>query len=169
MPVLRLPGDAGGKSPGRTVKRKRSDTNFNIAIDTDGQSDHFKRRNNHDGPTTIKVTESNGVINALDSATTESSPDTSTIESQPSLLPAPLLVLQSIEAVSIPPDKEVNNPNERDKAPRKWNSKDWDGDRFESDDANMSLAATMKLANELSLLKSFIQIYKKFNIHLGGK
>ena len=169
MPVFRLPGDAGGKSPGRTVKRKRSDTNFNVAINTDGQSDHFKRRKSHDGPTTIKVTESNGVINALDSAATESNPDTSTTESQPFLLPPPLLVLQSSEAVSIPPEKQVNNPNEQDKGPQKWNSKDWDGDRFESDDENMSLAVTMKLANELSLLKSFLQIYKKFNIHLGGK
>lgn len=33
----------------------------------------------------------------------------------------------------------------------------------------MSLAVTMKLANELSLLKSFLEMYRKFNVHLGGE
>ena len=40
-----------------------------------------------------------------------------------------------------------------------------DDNVFDSDGENMSLAVTMKLANELSLLKSFLDIYKKFSIH----
>ena len=61
------------------------------------------------------------------------------------------------------------SPTAADQGPSNWGPAEWDDDAFDSDGETMSLAVTMRLANELSLPKSFLGIYKKFNIHLGGK
>ena len=66
-------------------------------------------------------------------------------------------------------DNQLDKHNHESKPTQKWDPKEWDEDEFDSDDENMSLAVTMKLASELSLLKSFLEIYRKFNIHLGGE
>ena len=42
-------------------------------------------------------------------------------------------------------------------------------DAFDQDDVNMSLAVLMELARDLSLLKSFLRLYKQFDTHLGGE
>ena len=239
MPDLRLPEAARGISSGRTTKRKRLDTEFDIAVDTDDQVERFKRQNSENDHDSIDLTPFHRIPDVLDSAATESAPQTSKGESQPSQLPAPLLKVdsshpmisrqsrsprssslpsgpdssisaakpQSSKQFTSPPepqtsqksvlttgpqssnlfissstrpyslsqpkassaDNQLDKRNDGSEAIQKWESSEWDENEFDSDDENMSLAVTMKLANELSLLKSFLEIYRKFNIHLGGK
>lgn len=226
MPDLRLP-EAWGRSSGRTTKRKRLDTDFDIAVDTDDQVEHFKRQNSENDHDNIDLTPSHRIPDVLYS---ESAPQISRGEPQPSQLPASLvraetsqpitsrqsrspqsstllsepglfkqstllpepqtsqrstlttesqssnlLISSSTRPYSISQpkapsaDKQLDKRNDRSKAIQKWEPSEWDENEFDSDDENMSLAVTMKLANELSLLKSFLEIYRKFNIHLGGK
>ena len=242
MPDLRLHEAAWGRSPGRTTKRKRLDTDFDIVIDTHNQVDRFKRQNSDDGYDSIDLTPSHHIPGVLGLAATKSAPPTSKGEHQPSQLPAPLLRVESSQTITprqfwphrsptsqgepesskrsisaaepqsspqstSPPepkasqqstltthpqssnlanspstrpyslsqreapsaDNQLDKRNHESKPIQKWDPKEWDEDEFDSDDENMSLAVTMKLANELSLLKSFLEIYRKFNIHLGGE
>lgn len=178
MPDLRLPEAAWGNPHGRVMKRKRPDINFDIAIDADSQVNHFKHQKNTDGHDSIDLTPSHRILDVLGSAATESARKISTREPQPSLPSAPMLGTQS-HPVSKLARPQFPAPLRRSqssqpvpiegKVIQKWDSKEWDGDEFDSDDENMSLAVTMKLATELSLLKSFLETYRKFNIHLGGK
>ena len=66
-------------------------------------------------------------------------------------------------------ESQIDKPDEDVRTVQKWDLGDWDVDMFDSDKQNMSLAVIMKLANQLSLLKQFLEIYQKFNIHLGCK
>ena len=50
-----------------------------------------------------------------------------------------------------------------------WSVEDLEDDEEETDEETMSLTSTMKLAHELVLLKGYLEIYERFNIHLGGK
>lgn len=207
-PDLRLPEATLDRHPGSTMKRKRSDTNFEIASDAYSQVDPFRRQKNDDGYDSMNLTPSHRIPDVLASVAREPTPTISTEEPQPSLyspvesiptlkvvnhgpdtqaqrphrnlrseLPANLLDLQSSQAVPRPSGSQPHQaipsrqfrPNDESKAIRKWGPKEWDETEFDSDEENMSLAVTMRLANELSLLKSFLEIYRKFNIHLGGK
>lgn len=234
MPDLRLPKAAWDKPTGGITKRKRSDTNVDIATDTDSQVDRFERRNTDDDNDSIDLTPSHRIPEVLGSAATESTPSIST--GGTSRLPNPLLETQSFQSPRSsrsPPYQEITSrqfrpplsstlssaglqtskqsnlapahtsskqissapgprssnlaisPSTRhDSRPgpealssetqqvdpvRKWDPKEWEAIEFDSDEENMSLAITMKLAYDLSLLKSFLEIYRKFNIHLGGK
>lgn len=223
--------DLWGRPLGHAMKRKRLNSDFDIAIDTDSQ-DHFKRQNIDDGNDAIDLTPSHRIPDLIDSAAMESTHTTSTGVPQPSQIPAPLpgystqavpqpsLVppYRTIRAQQFRPVKplkqstlttkpqfsqqctstsepqpsnlpttpstrpyatselearsarnQLDKRNDESKAIRKWKPTEWNEDEFESDEENMSLATTMKLASELSLLKSFLELYRKFNIHLGGK
>ena len=224
--------DLWGRPPGHTMKRKRLDTPFDIAIDLDSEVDHFKRQNIDDGNDAIDLTPSHRIPELLVSATTDSIPTTSARIPQtsqvsasvlgysPQTVPKPSLVRphQTIRAQQFRPNKfskqsispskpqssqqctmtsepqwsnsptspstrpfliselearragnQLDKPNDQSKGAQKWKPKEWDEDEFDSDEESMSLAITIKLANELSLLKSFLDLYRKFNIHLGGK
>lgn len=222
-----------GRPCGYTLKRKRPDTNFDIAIDSDSRADHLERQNVDDGYDAIDLTPSHQIPELLDSGATESTQTTLTGLYQSTQLSAPLLghspsavpepspvqsnktiraqqhrpstsskqstsapkphsshqraftsepqcpnlltsqskrpcAIPELEASSAnnqPPDK----PNDQSQGVQRWKLNEWDDDEFDSDEESMSLAVTMKLANELSLLKSFLDLYRKFNIHLGGK
>lgn len=201
------------------MKRKRENTDFDIAVDTESQIDH----SDDDGNDKIGFTLLGRVLNVLGTPSRQrpdtlgSLPPTSTGEHRASRLSAPPLGSQSRRTVSTrqfrPPrsptllshskssKKSTSAPNpqssnlstspaphpdapetdassagnQSDKTKGEseavgvWDPKDWDEDEFDSDDEHMSLAVMMKLSNELSLLKSFLELYRKFNIHLGGK
>ena len=66
-------------------------------------------------------------------------------------------------------ESQTDKPNGDVGIVQKWDDEDWDADLFDSDRQNMSLAVLMRLANQLSLLKQFLEIYKQFNVHLGCK
>ena len=66
-------------------------------------------------------------------------------------------------------ESQTDKPNRDVKTAQKWDLDDWDADDFDSDRQNMSLVVILKLANQLSLLKQFLEIYNKFNVHLGCK
>ena len=234
MPDLELLEAAWVRPPGRITKRKHSDTNVDIATDTDSQIDRFKRQNHDDDNDSIDLTPSHRIPEVLGSAATESTPSIST--GGTSRLPNPLLgapSFQSPRSSRSPPYQTINSRQFRpprsytlplvglqtskqstlapahtsskqvssardphacnlaisplthhDSRPGvealcsdnkqvdpigKWDPKEWEAIEFDSDEENMSLAITMKLAYDLSLLKSFLEIYRKFNIHLGGK
>ncbi|KAK3170682.1 hypothetical protein OEA41_002764 [Lepraria neglecta] len=80
----------------------------------------------------------------------------------------------------------ANSPNKQSSRPRhQWNKLDYhlkppnpsskdlkdsetqSEDAFDQDDVNMSLAVLMELASDLSLLRSFLCLYKQFDTHLG--
>ena len=74
------------------------------------------------------------------------------------------------------PDAKIPSAENRfDKPPnddgtfQKWDLKDWEEDTFETDERNSSLPVVMKIANQLSYLKELLELYKKFNVHLGCK
>ena len=225
--------DLWGRTHGHTLKRKRPDTNFDIAIDSDSQDDHLKRQNIDDGHDAIDLTPSHQIPEVIGSAATESTQKTtSTGVYRPTQLPAPQLghspsavpkpspsqssqtiraqqhrpTISSKQSTSAPKPQftqqctptsssqssnlltslskrscaisELENSgasdqpdklNDQGKGVQTWKPNEWDDDEFDSDEESMSLAVTMKLANELSLLKSFLDLYRKFNIHLGGK
>ena len=66
-------------------------------------------------------------------------------------------------------ESQIDKPDDDVRIFQKWNLEDWDVDMFDSDKQNMSLAVVIKLANQLSLLKQFLEIYQKFNVYLGCK
>ena len=74
-----------------------------------------------------------------------------------------------------PEPKSLNAESQIDKSDnqvqriQKWDVGDWDADTFDSDEQNMSLAVIIKLAHQLSLLQHFLEIYKRFNVHLGSE
>ena len=145
-------------------------TDLDIAIDTYGQAGRFERQNSDDDNEIIDLTPSHRIPEMLASAVRESTPTTTTGEPQsskqshsPSTGPCPLAELESLSA-----GNQIEKPKNDGKPLQKWDTKEWDENEFDSDEENMSLAVMMKLANELSLLKSFLEIYRKFNIHLGG-
>ena len=88
---------------------------------------------------------------------------------QSQLARSPPLTRYSNQSTLTPEPQSSISPAAVDQGPSNWAPGEWDADIFDSDSEHMSLAVTMKLANELSLLKSFLDIYKRFNIHLGGK
>lgn len=190
--------------PGHTLKRKRQDTDFDIAIDSDTQIDRLKRQNIDNDHNAIDLTPSHQIPEMIGSAAIESTQTTSTEMYQSTQLPAPLLgqsspakpkpssiqsnqtvkaqqhrpTISSKQSTSAPKPQfsqqcaltsEPQSINDQSKGVQTWKPNEWDDDEFDSDEESMSLAVTMKLANELSLLKSFLDLYKKFNIHLGGK
>lgn len=82
----------------------------------------------------------------------------------------------------------ANSPNQQSSHPRhQWNklknhlklpnpsikdledSETQNEDAFDQDDVNMNLAVLMELARDLSLLKSFLRLYKQFDTHLGDE
>ncbi|CAD6586685.1 MAG: hypothetical protein ASARMPRED_002800 [Alectoria sarmentosa] len=166
MPDLELLEAAWVRPPGRITKRKHSDTNVDIATDTDSQIDRFKRRNTDDDNDSIDLTPSHRIPEVLGSAATESTPSIST--GGTSRLPNPLLGAPSFQSPR-PGVEALCSDNKQVDPIGKWDPKEWEAIEFDSDEENMSLAITMKLAYDLSLLKSFLEIYRKFNIHLGGK
>lgn len=199
MPDLKLPEATWARPPGRTAKRKRPDPDFDIAIHTDSQVDRFKRQNigndtidltpSHRIPDVLESQETDPthttsrrepqrsqlpapLLDLLSSQPLRKpsisppyQPTTLPSESQSPDLPASAIS----ELGTLSPDNQLDKPNDKGKAIQKWDPKVWDENEFDSDEENMSLAVTMKLANELSLLKSFLEIYRKFNVHLGGK
>ena len=52
---------------------------------------------------------------------------------------------------------------------QKWSPKDWNKDIFETDEQKSSLTTFTKLSHEFSVLRENIEIYQKFNAHLGCK
>ena len=66
-------------------------------------------------------------------------------------------------------ENRSNNLDDDDSTFQKWDPKDWDEDIFEGDERNSSLSLTMKISNQLSLLQQNLELYKKFNVHLGRK
>ena len=64
---------------------------------------------------------------------------------------------------------DADTQQDNDRIVQKWDPEDYDADLFDSDKQNMSLTVVIKLANQLSLLKQFLEIYKQFNVHLGRK
>ena len=60
---------------------------------------------------------------------------------------------------------KLPNPSSKDLEDSETQSED----AFDQDDVNMSLAVLMELASDLSLLKSFLCLYKQFDTHLGGE
>ena len=224
--------DLWERPPGDTMKRKRLDTTFDVAIDLDDEVDHFKRQNIDDGNDAIDLTPTHQIPELLGSATVDPTPTTSAgmpqtsqisappLEHSPKTVPKSPLVqpYQTIREQQFQPNKiskrltspskpqssqqctltsepqsaklptspstrphaipelearsasnQPDNPTDQSNGVQKWTLNEWDEDSFDSDEESMSLAITMKLANELSLLKSFLDLYKKFNIHLGGK
>lgn len=153
------------------MKRKHLDTNFDIAIDTYSQAGRFKRQNSDDDNDNIDLAPSHRRPEMLASAVRESTPIITTGEPQlPKQSPSPSTGPYSLaELETLSADKQLEKPKDDGNPVKKWDMKEWDENEFDSDEENMSLAVTMKLANELSLLKSFLEIYRKFNIHLGGK
>lgn len=199
MPDLKLPEATWGRPPGRTAKRKRPDPDFDIAIDTDSQVDRFKRQNigsdtidltpSHRIPDVLGSQETDPTYSTstreaqrsqlpaplldllssqpLRKPSISPSSQPTTLPSEPQSPDLPASAISELETLSA--DNQLDKPNDKGKAIQKWDPKVWDENEFDSDEENMSLAVTMKLANELSLLKSFLGIYRKFNIHLGGK
>ena len=209
MSDARLPEALLGRPPGRGMKRKRSDANFEIASDADGRFDRIKRQNNSDGyDSGIDLIPSHQTPDGLGSAATR--PALTVSEGEPQL--SPYNPVESILAVErtiygldtqaqrshhnppaqsppnipglqyskgvpiqsgIQPRQAITSrqlrPDDEGKAFWKWDPKVWDEDEFDTDEEGMSLAIVMKLTNELSLLKSFLGIYRRFNIHLGGR
>lgn len=96
--------------------------------------------------------------------TLTSEPRSSNLPTSPSTRP---FAVSESEARST--SNQSDKASDQSKDMQKWKPSEWDEDEFDSDEESMSLAITMKLANELSLLKSFLDLYRKFNIHLGGK
>ena len=66
-------------------------------------------------------------------------------------------------------DSKSKKEEESETVHEKWQPNEWDANRFESDNKNMSLAVVMDLANQLSLLRSHLEMYRQFNIRLGGE
>ena len=62
-----------------------------------------------------------------------------------------------------------DKPDDQSRTNEKWSPKDWNRDIFETDERKSSLTTVMKLASELNLLKEYLELYQKFNTHLGGK
>ena len=62
-----------------------------------------------------------------------------------------------------------DKPDEQHGKFQKWGEKDWEEIIFESDERNSSLPVVMKIAHQLSYLKEILELYKKFNVHLGCK
>ena len=60
---------------------------------------------------------------------------------------------------------KLPNPSSKDLEDSETQSED----AFDQDNVNMSLAVLMELASDLSLLKSFLRLYKQFDTHLGGE
>lgn len=58
-----------------------------------------------------------------------------------------------------------NHADDENNSPQNWDGK---AIEMESDDENMSIVVSLKLASELSLLKSVLDLYRNFNINLGG-
>ena len=86
-------------------------------------------------------------------------------------LPAgsPALTRYSNQLTLTPESQSSNSHTAADQGPSIWAPGEWDQDVFDTDSMGMSLALMRRLVNEVSLLKSSLDDYKKFNIHLGGK
>ena len=82
---------------------------------------------------------------------------------------SPPLTRPSNQSTLTPESQSSNSPTAADHGPSKWAPGEWDSDVFDTDSEDMTVAVIRKLVNEVSLLKSSLEDYKKFNIHLGGK
>ena len=82
---------------------------------------------------------------------------------------SPPLTRHSNRSTLTPEPQSFSSPTAADQGPSNWAPREWDSDVFDTDSEAMSLAVMRKLVNEVSLLKSSLDDYKKFNIHLGGK
>ena len=181
------------------MKRQCPDSNLAVAIDTNGQVDRSKRQRNDDGDSidltpSHRIPDVLGEA-AVDSVPTESTgepqtsrhqaplPETncnpmpnSTVQANrasisrqsPRAQPTPL-TRPSKRSMLTPESQSSNSPTAADQGPSNWAPGEWDSDVFDSDSGHMTVAVIRKLVNEVSLLKSSLDDYKKFNIHLGGK
>ena len=185
MPGFRSSETARSSPPGRTMNKKRSTVSFNIAADEDSP------QNGHTAHDSIDLTPSHQIPDRLCSAALEptssdestqartpQSPQHSALPpesqpSQPSILAPEVgssnFPPSSTDTVSQPQYRVPRNDNQQDHAPQKWEANEWDSDVFDGDDVDMSLAIMIKLAHRLSILKDFLELYGRFNVHLGGE
>ena len=154
MPYTRVPKVAFSIPSKSVIKRQHPDSNLAVAINTSGQVDRSKRQKHDDGENNIDLTPSHQIPDVLGEAAVSLLPTGPAGERQTTLMP------ESRSSIS---------STATDQGPSKWEPRDWDNDVFDSDSEHMSVAVLRKLGNEISLLKSFLDEYKKFNIHLGGK
>ncbi len=185
MPGFRSSEAARSRPPGRTMNKKRSTVSFDIAVDEDGP------QNGNTAHDSIDLTPSHQIPDQLGSAAPESkSSEASTqarepqspqhsalpLESQPS---QPSILAPETGSSTFPPSSTdtLSQPqhhvprieNQQDHASQKWEANEWDPDVFDGDDVDMSLAIMTKLAHRLSILKDFLELYRRFNVHLGGE
>ena len=160
------------KSP---LERKISDSNRDVAIDANGPVDRPKLQKSDDG-NAIDLTPSHQIPDVLGEVAVSLVPtgprgDRQTFPSQRQSQPPPSPPLpgHSIQTTLMPESQSSNSSTAADQDPSKWGPGEWDDDVFDSDSMDMSLAVMRKLVNEVSFLKSTLDDYKKFNIHLGGK
>ena len=139
------------KSP---LKRKSSDSNRDVAIDVNGQIERSKRQKSDDDNEAIDLTPSHQIPDVLGEVPVSLVPTGPRSERQTTSMPESQSSISSTAA-----DQDLS----------KWGPGDWDNDVFDSDSEYMSVAVLRNLGNEISLLKFFLDEYKKFNIHLGGK
>ena len=153
MPDVKLPETVQGKPQIGTANKQSVNPHFTIAIDLDG----------HD---TIYLAPSHAIADDLSSESPPLQKATSVSESNEpisSMNPQPIPELAATNA-----DHQPDKPDDKDTAIQKWKSKDWDSDRFDSDDERMSLVVMMDLAHQTALLREHLAMYRQFNIRLGG-
>ena len=181
MPDLQTPRSPSSRTPSPTAKPESPESDIDIAIDTDSQVSGSNRHDNngHDG---IELNLSDHEPDSPGSVAPESThkspsgpqssqqpnmgskPVSFSFPGLPSTRPGSMSVLQAPRA-----DSQPSKPLKKGQSIQKWESEEWEEIEFDTDEENMSMAVMMKLANELSLLKSFLELYNKFNNHLGGK
>ncbi|KAM0798024.1 hypothetical protein BDR22DRAFT_414835 [Usnea florida] len=181
------------------IKRQCPDSNLAVGIDTNGQIDRSKRQRIDDGDSidltpSHRIPDVLGEA-AVNSVPTESTGEPQTSQHQAPLgetnsHPMPDSTVQanrasisrqshparslpltrsSIRSTLTPESQSPKSPTAADQGPSNWAPGEWDSDVFDSDSGHMTVAVVRKLVNEISLLKSSLDDYKKFNIHLGGK
>lgn len=52
---------------------------------------------------------------------------------------------------------------------QKWDLKNIKGENLETDQRNSSIVLLMKVSGQICLLQQFLELYSKFNVHLGCK
>ena len=144
--------------------------------------DTTSQKNDNDTYDYIDLTPHHQIPNDLGSNDTAAPLTSSTGEPQASPTPAPLFGTDSSQAAPRVSHGESNQsiqtqtfrpfqiPTQSNaQVIQKWKPDEWDDNYLDSDRKNMSLAVMMKLGHQLSLLREFLDVYKRFNGHLGGK
>ena len=172
------------------LKRKIQPSKRAVEMNNDGQFDGVKHQKNTETNDYIDLTPSHQISDVLDPAAVDLVPTESTekpnlfrpqnplrqtnahLKPNPTGGPAyrsPPLTRHANRSTVTPEPQSFSSLTVADQDPSKWGPGDWDDDVFDSDSMDMSLAVMRKLVNEVSFLKSTLEDYKKFNIHLGGK